>query len=360
MSSLVLQDDLGQTPVFVAFARESNTLAALMPDGQVNVWIWTFEHGNKSSMKHLGRIACGDPEFPELVGRTRPKRVIISKKESETDFCLDILVSYRPGASLPGDRLMRYSVTANGAVAPPGKHAPQIASPKAVLSVLSGPNGDTYIQKRSGEIVSRNITPRTRFPEPCPTAHVLDDSHFIGLSETGRLYCNERQLATAVTSFAVGGDFLIYTTLQHEVKFLLLASLKNGAPDEDLEIAHSQPIPQRQNGHGSEVKAEDVYGRRVERGSRIVTVMPSTMSIVLQMPRGNLETISPRPLVLQQVRKALDAKSYREAFMTCRRHRIDLNFLCDHNFGAFLQDLSIFVEQINDNEHLGLFISGLK
>lgn len=43
--------------------------------------------------------------------------------------------------------------------------------------------------------------------------------------------------------------------------------------------------------------------RRVERGSRIVTAVPSTMSLVLQMPRGNLETINPRPLVMKIVKQ---------------------------------------------------------
>lgn len=40
----------------------------------------------------------------------------------------------------------------------------------------------------------------------------------------------------------------------------------------------------------------------MERGSRIVVAVPSAMSLVLQMPRGNLETISPRPFVLEVVR----------------------------------------------------------
>ena len=46
--------------------------------------------------------------------------------------------------------------------------------------------------------------------------------------------------------------------------------------------------------------------RRVERGSRIVTAVPSTMSLVLQMPRGNLETINPRPMVMNIVRQDID------------------------------------------------------
>jgi elongator complex protein 1 len=46
--------------------------------------------------------------------------------------------------------------------------------------------------------------------------------------------------------------------------------------------------------------------RRVERGSRIIIAVPSTMNLVLQMPRGNLETISPRPLIMEVVKKDLD------------------------------------------------------
>lgn len=46
--------------------------------------------------------------------------------------------------------------------------------------------------------------------------------------------------------------------------------------------------------------------RRIERGSRIVTVVHSDTKLVLQMPRGNLETIHPRALVLAAVRTALD------------------------------------------------------
>ncbi len=38
-------------------------------------------------------------------------------------------------------------------------------------------------------------------------------------------------------------------------------------------------------------------GRAIERGSCIVTCVMHGMQLVLQMPRGNLETICPRPLV---------------------------------------------------------------
>ena len=46
--------------------------------------------------------------------------------------------------------------------------------------------------------------------------------------------------------------------------------------------------------------------RRVERGSRIVTSVADDTKLILQMPRGNLETIHPRALILSAVRKHLD------------------------------------------------------
>ena len=71
--------------------------------------------------------------------------------------------------------------------------------------------------------------------------------------------------------------------------------------------------------------------RRVERGSRIVTVVPHDTRLVLQMPRGNLETISPRALVLSCVRRHLDGTEFKSAFVLMRKHRINMNLIYDHN-----------------------------
>jgi hypothetical protein len=46
--------------------------------------------------------------------------------------------------------------------------------------------------------------------------------------------------------------------------------------------------------------------RRVERGSQIVVCVPGDSKLVLQMPRGNLETVYPRALILNSVRHALN------------------------------------------------------
>lgn len=350
MSSLILRDELGETPIHVAFAKQSNTLAALMPNGHVNLWNWTFAKGNKSSVKHLGRAAV----LPNSSG-LRPKQLALMTDEGASSMQLDVLAS---GNGF--DSLIRCQLHMNDGTAQITETETLSKHSEGIVSVLIGDKA-TCLQTRSGVILSESGVPLAEFPEVCPTARVLGDSLFLGLSEAGRFYCNARQIAAGCTSFALGGEFLIYTNLQHEVKFLLLQHSASDNPSSlFFGTAYTQPIPDRQNGQSNDDGKENIYGRRVERGSRIVTVVPSTMSVVLQMPRGNLETISPRPLVLQQVRKALDAKQYKDAFMMCRRHRIDLNFLCDHDSDAFLDDLPVFVEQINDNEHLGLFISGLK
>lgn len=71
--------------------------------------------------------------------------------------------------------------------------------------------------------------------------------------------------------------------------------------------------------------------RRTERGSRIVTSVPGDVRLILQMPRGNLETICPRALILSVVRKGLDLLEFGTVFKCMRKHRLNLNLIYDHN-----------------------------
>ena len=114
---------------------------------------------------------------------------------------------------------------------------------------------------------------------------------YIGLSQASKLHVTDgqatRTLASNVNSFTTTPGFLIYTTTAHVAHFAPLKTLASVLKTEEA------PLP-------------DFETRRVERGSRIVTAVPSTMSLVLQMPRGNLETINPRPLVMEIVRQDID------------------------------------------------------
>lgn len=84
------------------------------------------------------------------------------------------------------------------------------------------------------------------------------------------------------------------------------------------------------------------------------------MSIVLQMPRGNVETIYPRAMVVAGIRDLIDAKNYARAFSYCRTQRVDMNILYDHQPQQFLENVSLFLDQIADVTYIDLFLSSLR
>lgn len=100
--------------------------------------------------------------------------------------------------------------------------------------------------------------------------------------------------------------------------------------------------------------------RSVERGAKLVTVMPSIFALVMQMPRGNLETIYPRALVLAGIRNSINRKKYKKAFLACRNQRVDMNILHDHSPHQFIASVGLFIEQIQKVEHIDLFLSQLR
>lgn len=137
------------------------------------------------------------------------------------------------------------------------------------------------------------LPPSTSMPYPIEKS--------IGLSGSGRLYSGATLLDSSATSFTTTEDFLIYTTFTHTACFILLSSLCSPSPD----IHHSEPI--KLSAMNKEREGKSGLKRAVERGSRIVTAVGSATALVLQMPRGNLETVFPRPLVLKIVRRDIDA-----------------------------------------------------
>ncbi|KAJ3288043.1 hypothetical protein HK104_008357 [Borealophlyctis nickersoniae] len=165
----------------------------------------------------------------------------------------------------------------------------------------------------------------------------------IGLSNSNKLYANDRVLSTDCTSFFVHNNFLIFTTLTHVARFVPL-----NVGVEDFKFTEST------------ASTYDEQSRRVERGAKIVIAVPSDIALVLQMPRGNLETIYPRALVLSTVRQALDRRDFRTAFILCRKHRIDMNILVDHDRDRFMDNVALFAKQVEDPEFLNLFVSGLR
>ncbi|XP_031636716.1 putative elongator complex protein 1 [Contarinia nasturtii] len=160
----------------------------------------------------------------------------------------------------------------------------------------------------------------------CSTIH--GEIKVIALKTQQNLYVDGEKVASDVTSFLLTEQFLLFTTLD-QLKFIRL--------------------------DGKDVINE----RRIERGGRLVTSVPHDSRTVLQMPRGNLETIQPRVLSLVIIAELLDAHSYRKAFDLLRKQRINLNLLADHNPIKFLSHIPEFIADIDNIQWLNLFLSDL-
>ncbi|OAV88161.1 hypothetical protein, variant [Puccinia triticina 1-1 BBBD Race 1] len=177
----------------------------------------------------------------------------------------------------------------------------------------------------------------------------------LGLTASGKLYLNQEVVANDCSSFTTDLDYLIYTTFSHQLKFIELSGLfaSDRSPSAAIEPAMVQMEPARFN--PSMVRA-------VERGSIIVSSVPSSMKVILQMPRGNIEAIHPRPMVLRSIcLDFLKNGRWKEAFIQCRMHKIDFNLLVDFDRSKFIEDgISGLVAQVDNNEHFGLFLSSLK
>ena len=50
---------------------------------------------------------------------------------------------------------------------------------------------------------------------------------------------------------------------------------------------------------------------------------------------------------------------YEKAFIACRRHRIDLKIMIEHNEELFYNNLATFVQQLSNAEHFNLFLTSV-
>ncbi|RXN29143.1 elongator complex 1 isoform X1 [Labeo rohita] len=154
-----------------------------------------------------------------------------------------------------------------------------------------------------------------------------------------------REISPVHRRFTVYDDFLLLTTHSHMCHCLNLSTLS---------------IKGLQSALSSEANQNDETVRKVERGSRIVSVVPQDTRLILQMPRGNLETIHHRALVLAQLRKWLDGLRFKDAFECMRKLRINLNLIYDHNPTVFLDNIEMFLSQIDSINYINLFLTELK
>lgn len=196
---------------------------------------------------------------------------------------------------------------------------------------------------------------------------------FVGLY-AGNLYLSSSSadyplvITRGATSVTITPAYVVCTLTNHEAHFIPTSILHQS---QNLLVSEAEELL------ASTVATAEK--RRVERGSRIVVAVPSSMNLVLQMPRGNLETIAPRPFVLDVVKAnvaryipdglsscfvlisdlIIYSRQYRNAFLACRKHRIDLDIVVSLGFETFMAGLEQFIQEVPEVDHINLFLANV-
>ncbi|KAK3683638.1 IKI3 family-domain-containing protein [Podospora appendiculata] len=318
----------------IAFANDGSAMAVLH---QLGVSLYALElNGARSCCPRLLETALFDED--DSCTHTAASFQISFVTRSRTVQVLQMdavpkLITYDFEASAQGDKAWRETLDVDVDL------VAAIASPDSSCE-LDGP----LTQDHRGRITIGAHESLARFPRYLPqTGFVTYDGELLafGLSKAGHLYANSRLLAKQVTSFVVTNSHLIFTNAKHLCKFVHLAGAEDlVVPQDDID--------------------EDERLRKIETGGKIVTAMPTKMSLILQMPRGNLETIYPRAMVLAGIRRLIEQMEYGAAFLNCRAQRVDMNILYDHRPEQFLVNVDLVLAQVKDPAHIDLFLSTLK
>lgn len=183
--------------------------------------------------------------------------------------------------------------------------------------------------------------------DPGAWAVVADAGYVIvAHSRRSQLFVNGCLLSPACSSFSVHEEhgLILHSAVGPSpvLLFTRMSDVLNGVPP-------------------AEVAYDASSARLLERGARIVATSAGTdIKVVLQMPRGNLETIAPRALVLASARELLSCRAYSRALELLRRHRVDLNFIVDFDPDAFRENVAQFVSQVNSTNRIDLFLTALR
>ncbi|GLI58497.1 hypothetical protein VaNZ11_000228 [Volvox africanus] len=206
----------------------------------------------------------------------------------------------------------------------------------------------------------------------------------LGLSRSGMLCWGSTVIVAAdVTSIAVrargpGGPALLYTTRKNLLYTVLMSQLSSYTHRELTADRHSFRSFKREGEMQAAMHAamrpdaataasRDVAVRAVEAGAMLVACPCGSASmcdpgsrapadsserladapVVLQMPRGNLEGVSPRALVLAALVGALRRRDFAEAFRLACVQRVDLNLLVDYGWPSFLTAAASFVAVVS-------------
>lgn len=254
-----------------------------------------------------------------------------------------------------------------------------ISSPDTSTAYIKAKD-QIYKYTKDGKFEQTNIT----ISKQCLQIEVINiDSKdiILALSPENSFLIDGKEIAKNITSFYVHSDFLLLTTLQHT----LICVTLNQFGIKQLSKHDLTVKPWLNNTNEILFTGEyiffynlfcvwhtfltlsilftDIYIRRLERDSYIITAIPYESKVILQMPRGNLECIQPRALSLHIIKRYLNKCDYLAAIGVMTKQRINLNLIYDHDPQLFLDNVKMFIESIVQNKKLNwlnLFLSELQ
>lgn len=242
-----------------------------------------------------------------------------------------------------GDHLM---VVGAAAVQEHGQriHCNQVTG-RCVLIHGSGRLSRILLNERSGQLGPLELL-RESLPESGSFWWTESNaSHLFALSARWKLYALPwgggggpvLLLDSECTSFALHNRFLVFTTLKSKLRFVPLVSC-----DGPLSVSAS-------------------LDREVDSGAQLICCIARGTRTVLQAPRGNLEVVYPRALVLSAVESLVEQRKFARALELMRKHKVDLSGLVDEaTLGAFVESAPEFVAQnATDPDRLCLFLTQL-
>ncbi|KAF7658016.1 hypothetical protein LDENG_00019130 [Lucifuga dentata] len=346
---------------FLCQPQKNNQLAALMADGRISVY-------SQDSAEQASRTADGFRTVSRPLVLQKTFRVEIPPQEPLALRQLlwlqdELFVGVRSGQLPASSTLVMLRPSQDASDTHSLTIRSQVEVDGVVVTVVHcSQSGTVALQLEDGRIRKLlwdssepsvvdwldSSDSKINFSVPCDQTAICSisgEEYLLGLTDRSHLYAGDTELASNVSSFAVCNDFLLVTTHSHTLRCLQLSTLSVKALKAAL---------------ASDGGQNDETLRRTERGSRIVTVVPQDTRVILQMPRGNLETVHHRALVLAQIRKWLDSLRFREAFECMRKLRINLNLIYDHNPKVFLENVKTFLTQLNSINHVNLFLTELR
>lgn len=237
--------EISHTVIDVAFAEDNSSMAVLHHGG-LALFEWQTKNGRSLSPRLLATYDSGSdgPVKSALqVSLASPREPDVLYFNAGLKTCRFSLASETKGLIMSNSVLLEEEALFLQAKAIP------------VESEEAGTR-KTQFQTRSGRLVGLSsagaLEPLgTSFPLQLPwveTIEVDDEMVAIGLSRSGHLYANSRQLVKNCTSFLVTCDHLIFTTSTHFLKFVHLSRPEGNLQPDSRSYASVLTVPRSRPG----------------------------------------------------------------------------------------------------------------